>query len=124
MTALGGTPKHGTVDGALGLLARATRALTTDCCPNLGSVLRKLTGALGDGPWNMELCVSRGTVFSVSCRRPSKAPNKNVLSFRMGPRNEPPNCCRDKEFLIRRPCAVTANGPPVCSAWLIANASR
>src|SRR4029077_9919133 len=120
MGGLEGLPKHGTI----GLPGRFTKAVTTDCCANLGSVLRKLTGALADGPWKVELCVSKGTAFSVSCRRPSKAPYKNVLSFLMGPPNEPPNCCRDNAFLIGTPCPANENGPPGCSAWLNAKGSR
>src|SRR5690242_1718015 len=120
MGGLEGLPKQGTI----GLPGRPTKALTTDCCPNLGSVWRKLTGALAEGPSKIELCVSSGTAFWVSCRRPSKAPYKNVLSFMIGPPNEPPNCCRDKEFLIGWPCAVNENGLDGASAWLKAKGSR
>src|SRR6266404_3515831 len=36
--------------------------------------------------------VSRGTAFCAFCRKPSKATNRNVLSFLIGKPSIPPNC--------------------------------
>src|SRR5215472_12343075 len=87
--------------GTSGFPSSVARPVTMDCC-----AFRKSDGkkgfdiANGLGPAKIELCVSKGTAFCESCRRPSKAPYKNVLSFLIGPPSEPPNCCRDNEFLI------------------------
>ena len=36
--------------------------------------------------------VSKGTAFCASCLKPSKATNRNVLSFLIGKPSVPPNC--------------------------------
>src|SRR5260370_40012042 len=52
---------------------------------------------------NTLVFVSKGTAFCASCRKPSKATNRNVLSFLTGKLRDPPNCWRLKVSLIGEP---------------------
>src|SRR5215469_2551345 len=71
-----GLLRHGTMGGRPGVVMRA---VTMACCAFLGSDGKNgFEVASGLGPAKMELCVSKGTAFWESCRRPSKAPYKYV----------------------------------------------
>src|SRR5215471_7827254 len=75
----------------------------------------------------IEVGVRRGTAFCESCRRPSKEPNRKVLSFFMGKPTVPPNCSRLSEFLTAGTTESGNAGSKACpfaSAELNANGSR
>src|SRR5579863_9294092 len=68
--------------------------------------------------------VNRGTAFCASCRKPSKATNRNVLSFLIGRPMAPPNCWRLKVSLMGEPSESALAGLkvwPGCNAWLNEN---
>src|SRR5579863_7129610 len=65
--------------------------------------------------------VNSGTAFCASCRKPSNATNRNVLSFLIGKPRVPPNCWRLKVSLIGEPKVSGLAGLkawPACNAWL------
>src|SRR5579864_2303448 len=77
--------------GTVGFPGSVASAVTIVCCSDLRSFGEKgFDVASGFGPAKIELFVNKGTAFCEFCNKPSKDPNKKVLSLRTGNPSVPP----------------------------------